>query len=96
MFIISGQTVLSVILEFRNKRTLWRICEKKRCAETINLLDPGRAIPDHGGILATEASYSRLRRNHDSLILHLPLSPLSVSLSVDMSYYCKSQKITSA
>lgn len=78
MFIISGQTV---ILEFRNKRTLWRICgEKKRCVETINLLDPRRAIPDHGGILATEASYSCLRRNHDSLILHLPLRPLSVSL----------------
>lgn len=81
MFIISGQTVISVILEFRNKRTLedmWG--EKKRCVETINLLDPRRAIPDHGGILATEASCSRLRRNHDSLILHLPLRPLSVSL----------------
>lgn len=81
MFIISGQMVISVILEFRNKRTLedmWG--EKKRCVETINLLDPQRAIPDHGGILATEASYSRLRRNHDSLILHLPLRPLSVSL----------------
>lgn len=48
MFIISGQTVISVILEFRNKRTLedmWG--EKKRCVETINLLDPRRAIPDH-------------------------------------------------
>lgn len=92
MFIISGQTVISVILEFRNKRTLWRICGKKR--------DVWKPLIywTHEGLSQIMVVSWRQRLPTVAFAgtmthwFYIFLSALSLSLSMDMSCYCKSQK----